>query len=228
LDRRGVQPNQTTAKPAFCLAIRDVNHSKDPNMTETTAIDTLFSAPRLLLGESAAQFETLRAELERDIEPIGAVEKLYVNEMALLTWDILRLRGFKTDIIRNARPAALEGLLKNLLSNGQALKKDNSKEAKDLATLWREDRDNGKVEQLLQKYDLDEGAIDAEAFRLAFPDLQQLDKMLMSMEARFSNTIRNVSEFRKGFARRLQSSADAILSKSDAPLLSPADDQSAA
>jgi hypothetical protein len=197
-------------------------------MTDTTAIDTLFSAPRLLLGESAAQFETLRAELERDIEPIGAVEKLYVNEMALLMWDILRLRGFKTDIIRNARPAALEGLLKNLLSNGQALKKDNSKEAKDLATLWRENRDNGKVEQLLRKCELDESAIDAEAFRLAIPDLQQLDKMLMSMEARFSNTIRNVSEYRKSFARRLQSSAEEILSVSDVPLARLANDESAA
>jgi hypothetical protein len=199
-------------------------------MTDTTAIDTLFSAPRLLLGESATQFETLRAELERDIEPIGAVEKIYVNDMATLMWEILRLRAFKTGIIRNVRPTALENLFEQSLSSGQPYRApEHRHEAKRVADAWQKNsQEKQETEQLLQKHQIDENAIEAEAFRLALPDLQQLDRMLVSAEARFSNAIRNISEYRKSFARRVQSSAEEVLSRSDAPLLSPADDKSAA
>jgi hypothetical protein len=82
----------------------------------TEEIDNLFSPPRLLLGESAEQFTSLRAELMRDIKPKGIVEKIYVYDLAALVWDIVRFRRLQTDIIRNARPAALLTILRQLLA----------------------------------------------------------------------------------------------------------------
>lgn len=68
----------------------------------------LDSTPPLLFGESAKQLERLRAELEREIKPTGVIEKLYINQIVAVTSEILRLRRFKTNIIRNARLAALK------------------------------------------------------------------------------------------------------------------------
>jgi hypothetical protein len=82
----------------------------------TEEIDNLFSPPRLLLGESAEQFASLRAELMRDIKPKGIVEKIYVYDLAVLVWDIVRFRRLQTDIILNARPAALLTVLRQLLA----------------------------------------------------------------------------------------------------------------
>lgn len=79
---------------------------------------------------------------------------------------------------------------------------------------------------MLEQSQLDEGAIDAEAFRLAFSDVLQVDGMLTSKEAQFSKTLRQIAEYRKKFALQIQSSVDQMLARNDVP--EPANDKSAA
>jgi hypothetical protein len=79
-----------------------------------------------------------------------------------------------------------------------------------------------KVQELLQKFDLDEGMIDAEAYRSVSSELQELDKSLIAAQARFAKTLREISEYRKvreSFALAVTASADEILKSEDCPLL---------
>jgi hypothetical protein len=186
-----------------------------------------FSAPRLLLGESIEEFERLRAGLEQEIKSQGVIEKLYVNDMAELVWDILRQRRFKTNIILTARPAALLTILKQILVRLNS-PLDEGLRARSLTRAWFENSDDKKeVRELLLKYQLDESAIDAEAYRSVFSEIQVMDKMLAASEARFTKAIRCISDHRKSLALQLQSSAEQILSRDDVPRLKLAPDESA-
>jgi hypothetical protein len=193
-------------------------------MSNTTSIDRLFSAPRLWLGESIEEFERLHAELEQEIKPQGFIEKLYVNNMALLVWDILRQRRMKTDFILTARPAALLTILKQILFRLNS-PLDEGIRARSLVRAWFEDgAEKKEVQELLQKFQLDESAIDAEAYRSVFSEVQEINKTLAVAEALFSKTIRFISDYRKSFALQVQSSTEQILSRDDVPRLELASD----
>jgi hypothetical protein len=199
-------------------------------MPDLENFDILNSTPPLLFGESAEQFEHLRAELEQEIKPKGIIERIYLNDVLALMWEIVRLRRIKTNIIRNARLAALEIIIARIEpAHARCLGRSLISEAKKFAIAWLEDSDDKDfVQELLRKSQLDEGAIDAEAFRRVFPDVQQLDTMLNSMETRFSKTLRRVAEYRKSFALQIQSKADQILATNDVPRLEPPIHSSAA
>jgi hypothetical protein len=144
-------------------------------------------------------------------------------------WEILRLRRIKTNIIRNARLSALELILVRI-DHSLARNIGLTSEAKRLAAAWFEEDNSDKqfVQELLRQSQLDEGAIDAEAFRRAFPDVLQLDNMLTSKETQFSKTLRRIAQYRKSLALQIQSKADQILASNDVPGLEPANDRSAA
>jgi hypothetical protein len=110
--------------------------------------------------------------------------------MAELVRDILRQRRFKTNIILTARPAPLLTILKQILVRLNS-PLDEGLRAKSLTRAWFENSDDKKeVQELLQKYQLDESALDAEAYRSVFSEIQEMNKTLAATEARFSKTIR--------------------------------------
>ena len=87
--------------------------------------------------------------------------------------------------------------------------------------MFENSADKIEVQKLLEQFGLDEGAIDAEAYRIVFAELQELNRMLASAEARFSKTLRSIADYRKSFAQRAESSVGRILAKNDVPGLEP-------
>ena len=73
------------------------------------------SKPILLSSESAEEYASLRAEMEKEIKPQGVLEQIFVDDVAAITWDILRHRRNKTGIIRNTFPGAIHSILRQLL-----------------------------------------------------------------------------------------------------------------
>ena len=81
-----------------------------------------------------------------------------------------------------------------------------------LATGWFTDPEvKGIVSKILRQFQLDESAIEAEAIKRCLPDLEVLDKMLCTLEARFNKTLRCIAKYRKSLARQLRESADRII-----------------
>ena len=56
----------------------------------------------LLVTESAVEFDKLRDELLQDIQPQGAIERQYAEDIAYLTWEVRRYRETKAGIINAA------------------------------------------------------------------------------------------------------------------------------
>src|SRR4051794_17064802 len=116
-------------------------------------LDVVQARPPLLRTESAAEFASLCDELEREIKPDGAIEQIYVQDIAELVWETLRYRRFKAVIINSATLLALRGLLGQLLSPEDMKYPGDETEADKLAHGWFKDAQaKTQVANLLRKF----------------------------------------------------------------------------
>src|ERR1700734_702116 len=175
----------------------------------------------LLNTESAEDFETLRNELRMEIKPKGLVEQIYVDEFASLLWEILRYRRYKVVMINDARLAALLAILWQLLSDDDyEFPHPKETDVEDLARSWFYDKKaQTKVAELLRKFQMDETAIEVEAFRLCAGDLDRLERILAALEIRRDRALRSVAECRQHLSKQLREAGDRIFENDDVPLL---------
>jgi hypothetical protein len=61
-------------------------------MRRTSELTLLPKSP-LLITESADEFDTLQDAFEREIEPQGIIEQMYVHNISSIVWEIDRDRG---------------------------------------------------------------------------------------------------------------------------------------
>ncbi len=139
----------------------------------------LFAKPQLLITESGQDFASLSAALVQEIKPRGIVERMYVDDIAVLSWDILRLRRCKAAIVNAAFKEALGDLLDSLGKTNWGIPERIEREA--LVRDWfSEPKAKKAVSEILARYNLDEFAIEAEAIRSRSEDLEVIDRMLTS------------------------------------------------
>lgn len=185
------------------------------NQEMTQAPDSLALATRapLLITESAEEFAALLSALQQEIKPRGMIEHIYVDDLAAIVWEIQRLRRCKTGIVNNAFRAALQSLLKQLLVTPNLLERvEGEAEAVELSDGWFvSQKAKKRVQAILRQFDLDETAIEAEAVRLSWSDLELIDKMQMSLRSRLDKALRSVADYRDGLARKMRQSADRML-----------------
>ena len=68
-----------------------------------------------------------------------------------------------------------------------------------------------EVQELLAEVGLDEFAIEAEAIRSVFSDLEVLDRMLTLLETRFNKALRAIEDYRDGFAKQVREVSNRVI-----------------
>jgi hypothetical protein len=170
----------------------------------------------LLITESAEEFDALRNAFEREIKPRGIIERMYVHDICSMVWEILRLRRCKGLIINAGFRSALENLLVQLLVQPRQLELEVRREARALAQAWFTDKAAKKqILEMLDRFGLDEFAIEAEAIRALSSDLELLDRMLTSLETRRDKALGCIAQYRASLAHQLRESADRIIDGKD-------------
>ena len=172
----------------------------------------LLPKPSVLISKSSDEFDALYKALEHDIKPRSYIEQMYLADISSIVWEIRRLRRCKAGIINAAFHSALKGLLQQLLGEFSAEYADFvDHDADGFVQAWFTDQEIKKqVSELLGRFQLDESAIEAEAIRSVSSDLQLLDTMQTSLEARCNKALRFISEYRDSLARQLRENADRI------------------
>jgi len=85
-------------------------------------------------------------------------------------------------------------------------------ESQELAFAWFTDpKAKEDVAEILGRFQLDETAIEAEAIKSLAPELEVLDRMLMTLEARRNRALRGITEYRESFAKRVQEGSARII-----------------
>jgi hypothetical protein len=179
--------------------------------------------PPLLVSESADEYAALLVALQKEIMPKGVVEQIYLEDIAAIIWEIQRLRRCKAGIVNSAYRAALESLLQRLLLSPDLLDRITSEsEAAELAQGWFVNKKcKRKVRALLNRYNLDETAIEAEAIRQSWSDLESFERLLMVQRSRLDKALGCVAEYRESLAVRMRESSDRILADGDSICLQP-------
>ena len=157
----------------------------------------------VLSTELKEQFESLRAEFRNDIKPRGAIECMYCDDIAILVWEIMRWR--------RARDATLQLALRNALYEVVVEKLADMEEGQDTVSYldqWFSHKEvRQEITKTLEKYHLDESAIEAEGFRLCSPLLAQFEQLLASAEARRDRALLGIALHRRSLAGELRSRA---------------------
>ena len=160
---------------------------------------------------------------------------MYVAEIAIIIWEIRRLRRCKVTILNAAFPQALRNLLHYsswqqvpqddpqigypdltlafaLSSERERAERERGRKVADLANRWFSSKSaKQEVSSILRRSQRDESAIEAEAIRNSSTDLDWLEKMLTALEARRDRSLRRIAEYRESFADRVRASADRII-----------------
>jgi len=187
-------------------------------MAQVTRASEVASVPKvpLLITESREEFASLCASLAREIKPHGIVERTYVDDFAMILWEIQRLRRCKAVIINTAFRPALENLLRQLM-RPPGLSLDDRVNA--LALAWFSDPQcKDEVTEKLREFHLDDIAIEAEAIRISARDLEPLDRMVTSLEVRRDKVLRSIAEYRYTFAKQPRQTSDRLLENNDGVL----------
>jgi hypothetical protein len=115
----------------------------------------------------------------------------------------------------------LQGILGQLLNpRDYEFSYRHEEAAEDLARSWFENKKaKTQVAALVRKFGLDEGAIEAEAFRLRAEDLERFDRMLALAEVRSDKALRSIADYRQSLAEQNKQSTDRILENDEVPRL---------
>ena len=166
----------------------------------------------LLLTESKDEFNLIRDNLNDQIKPRGIIEQMYVEDVTYLVWEILRLRPSKAAIINLAFRDALTEVVMQLLRKPGEYKHELKDRADDLAREWFFDLNVRKqIAELLREFDLDETALEAEAFRKSADDLEGIDRLMASAEARRDKALVCIAQYRGDFGALLRERSDRLV-----------------
>ena len=177
--------------------------------------------PGLLTTESQEEFLRFRQTFYDRIQPCDAIERHFVDWIAMLAWEVLRFLRIKAELINGALLEALQNLLKQALSRDgfdNPYQRDNA--AKDLAARWFVD-DAGKaaVAALLAKLGLNETSIEAEAHRLRAHEIESVDRLLTSKQQSLEKALRFIGKLRKTLGDRLRQSSANVFEENEPPIL---------
>jgi hypothetical protein len=149
------------------------------------------------------------------MRPRGILEQMYLEEIAYLIWEVLRLRRCRAGIINAVFHTALRNILEQCpgapapydLSELGAEPKDDK-----LAREWFTDPSAKKeVAEVLGSFQLDEAAIEGEAIRKSADDLERIDRLMSSAEARRDKALVCIAQYRGDFGALLRDSSNRLV-----------------
>jgi hypothetical protein len=157
-------------------------------------IASLLKRPPILIGESRSAYEAIFFGFVKKIEPQDIIEWFLLNDVVNYTWDICRLDKSKSVLINTIWKEALRMILESCLPQDE---QDPGRTARKLAEDWFATSDGQfSVIELLRKYHLDEGAVDAQAMVLRLPELGEIDRKLERARVARIRTLAEIERYR--------------------------------
>ncbi|WP_143275432.1 hypothetical protein [Bradyrhizobium canariense] len=170
----------------------------------------LLSARPVLTSESQEEFDALAIAMIEYIKPDDPIRESWVMDVIQATWEIVRYQRTRTALIQSQYRNALSNLLQHVADVNELI-------ALHLADGWLGTRaGKQEVAKRLEPFSLNETAIEAEAIRMVFPDLEVLDSLLTSALKRRNKALRLLSESEAPLARRAREVSNRIIAENEA------------
>ena len=160
-------------------------------------LGSLFGRPPLLTGERAEEYNELVTNVFGAVKPIDVIEEIWVKDLVDLVWELLRLRRFKTSLLKASAHDGLKNLLRLSLEYTGA---------SELAEQWAaHDPDAIKeVKEVLKSSQWTMDDVMAQTFDLKMDDIERIDRMIMMLETRRNATLREIDRHRAALGEKLR------------------------
>jgi hypothetical protein len=156
-----------------------------------------FGPAPLVEGEDAGAYDEFLVRISCAVRPADIFEEIWVRDIVDLVWEALRLRRFKASVVTDGARAAMEQLLASRLGWPQA---------RGLARSWAA-REPGALASLNEQLAVEGSGLEAIAalgLCRRLDNVERIDRMIMTAEARRNATLREIDRHRETLGRRLR------------------------
>lgn len=169
-----------------------------------TATARALGGPPLIGGDDRAGYDALLASVTATVGPADPLEQAWVRDVVDLIWEALRLRRLKAALLTSSAGKGLDKVLTSIGVSGNR--------AYDLVPRWAARRHDAvaAVEAELDAAGLGMDHVMAQTLRLHINEVERIDRMVASAEARRAATLREIAGYRAELAARLRRAATAI------------------
>jgi hypothetical protein len=160
-----------------------------------------FAPAPLTRDEAAAPYDALLGRMVETVRPASLVEEIWVREIVDLVWEIVRLRRHKAWVLNSSAGEGMRQVLLDL----------DCRDAFDLAKAWfaQDPAAVAEAQARLAAAGLGVEAVMAQTLRLHLAEIEGVDRMLRSAEARRNTALHEIERHRASFAQVLRRAADA-------------------
>jgi hypothetical protein len=162
------------------------------------ALDVL-TPPLLIRGEEVSSYDTLLARVSATVKPADTLEEIWVRDVVDLVWDAVRLRREKAALMNACAHEGLQKILSGL----------EVRDSFGLAARWaaRDEATVARVDALLASAGLTMDAVMAQTLCVRLGEIERIDRLTMSAEARRNIALHELERHRAHFAALLRRAA---------------------
>jgi hypothetical protein len=168
-----------------------------PVLRDHTLPPVPFGPAPLIEGEDAGAYDEFLVRISCAVRPADIFEEIWVRDIVDLVWEALRLRRFKASLVTAGTRSAMAQLLESRLGWPQA---------EGLARSWaaREPGALAAVNEHLAVAGSGLEALAAQGLCIRLDNVERIDRMIMTAEARRNATLREIDRHRETLGRRLR------------------------
>jgi hypothetical protein len=157
----------------------------------------LLGAPPLIKGEDARSYEELLARICATLRPSDSLEEIWIRDVVDLVWETFRLRRTKANLLTDSTEWEI----------GSTLHEEHA-DAREMARGWAAGNKAAAkdVAAALVSVGSSIEAVIARAMSAQIQDMERLDRLLVSAEARRSAALRELDCHRAPLAQKLRRS----------------------
>jgi hypothetical protein len=166
-------------------------------------IRTLLKPPRLLPGESATDYNTIRQMMIDEVAPQTSIEWLWTIDLIELSWDVVRYRSLRQKVLEKYREAAVESLLQRVDGFGipPTAREMAQRHTRRNVEQWRDDPTAAaEIEAHLKSHGIDATSINIEVFVQTRDLFIMFDSLMHSAQSRRIVPLREIAA-RRAFSR---------------------------
>ena len=188
-----------------------------PSTSEPASRMACLGPPPLLTGEDEAGYGDLLARVSAAVKPRDILEEIWLRDFLDLAWECLRYRRLKTALIDGAAAHGLAAVLDPLLRVRRANDEAGGIEpdsylpsSRNLAEAWAAGDPAGvaKVRELLAAAGQGMDRAMAAALERKLDEVERIDRMLASAEARRNSVLHEIERHRATFGRALKQAVE--------------------
>jgi hypothetical protein len=177
-----------------------------PNAVRPGDRDFFGPAP-LIPGEEASAYQALLDNISAAVRPADMLEEILARDVVYLVWEAERLRRLKASLLQAAAFEGVKKIAASLISDGPFSVSDT---AQDLSERWarREPKALKEVESLLTSAGLTLDAVMAQTLALNLDDVERIERMISSAEARRNNALHEIDRRRSALGAALRAAIE--------------------